>query len=71
MNMLRNIDQDATYKSSEIISELSEMKPGFRDCIDLKNFTDFLPVSLQVIVLEEFFGKQVAEDWRSLMVEPV
>lgn len=62
MKMLRSIHQDATYTSSEIIVQLSQDESNFRDCIDLKNFTDFLPVSLQVIVLEELFGAKVAEN---------
>lgn len=71
MKMLKHIHQDATYQSSEIITRLSQIDKGFRDCIDLKNFTDYLPVSLQCIVLEELFDKQLADDWKDLMVYPV
>lgn len=71
MKMLRSISQDATYTSSEIIVRLSQDESSFRDCIDLKNFTDFLPISLQVIVLEELFGAKVANDWKSIMRQEV
>jgi hypothetical protein len=65
MELLRNIDEDCTYASSEGCEHLRQLmkqdrKPYFT-CFDLQNFTDMLPLSLQRVVLEEFVGSNTTE----------
>ena len=71
MDLLRLLPEDATYYAWERVREISERKSKFRDCIDLKNFTDFLPISLQKVVVEQIFGTELAEQWKSIMTVPV
>jgi hypothetical protein len=74
MAMLKIIKQDATYTSSEAFEYLrakSESSIGEFHCHDLKNFTDYLPVSLQMIIVREFFGSHIAVLWKTIIGQPI
>jgi hypothetical protein len=72
MKLLRSIKHhDATYCAHECISEISTLNFNYRECVDLKNFTDYLPLSLQKIVVSVLFGQELADLWTKVMTEPI
>jgi len=74
MAMLKSIPEDATYRASESFEFLrAKSETGIAEfhCYDLKNFTDYLPVSLQMIIVREFFGSNVAVLWKEIIGQPI
>jgi len=74
MRILKSIEQDATYTSHEaceFLASLSGKRRGEYFCYDLKNFTDFLPVSLQRLVMKHLYGSAIADRWVQIMSEPI
>jgi hypothetical protein len=63
---LKRIPQDCTFKQGSFLTKLK--KTDIYYSIDLKSFTDRLPVDLNCMLLEQRFGKEYAEAWKNIMV---
>jgi hypothetical protein len=73
MKALRNIPQDATYSSSEVVKALASRQLRGHDyflCADLKDFTDNLPISLQEYILSKLVNIEYSQLWTRVMTEP-
>lgn len=58
-------DQHASVKRCMEKSKVANASFGY----DLSAATDRLPISLQVVVLTSFFGKEFATAWKELLVD--
>lgn len=71
MELLKHIPEDSTYNSHEQIIKTLERGSKFFDCVDLSNFTDFLPATLQEVIIAKLFGERVSDSWMTIMKEPL
>lgn len=69
--LLRRIPNDGTFDQEAAFSraQAKASKAGCSFGYDLSAATDRLPLSLQVKILESWFGAEVAEMWRVILVE--
>lgn len=75
MRILRQIEEDCTYASSEGFDFLQSLVNDGNEKtftgFDLTNFTDMLPVSLQKEVLQMFVGDTLTDLWSKVVLSPV
>lgn len=74
MNKLSHLKEDCTFTASEQVGALVKLtKHKSVHCFDLKEFTNMLPLSLQVAVLTHLNGgdSSFPKDWARIMREPL
>lgn len=72
-SILRNIPQDGTFDQARPLVELRERLNSRPDkwvaSYDLSAATDRLPIKVQTQVMSQLFNREVAEAWRTLLVD--
>jgi hypothetical protein len=75
MGLLRSIREDCTYTANEgflyLQNQFIKHGPRHTACFDLQNFTDQLPLSLQMVVLTSLMGEKIAHLWKRIIREPI
>lgn len=66
--ILANMETDATFNQGSGFARLKQMTGPFYS-IDLSSATDRFPIQLQQVVLECLSSTEVADEWRSILVD--
>jgi hypothetical protein len=66
--ILKNIPQDGTFDQYAPLRLLVSKKLPYLGSFDLSAATDRLPIDLQVDILSSLFNRELAENWKNLLI---
>jgi hypothetical protein len=66
--LLAKIPQDCTFDQGKNLLTLKPTKGSSYHSLDLSSATDRFPIEVQQKILETLFGKEYADDWKTIMV---